>query len=163
METHAPNLRDPVRGLTRMVQVNESTTLFDLTIKGLHPGKYWASIREYGDIADGAASVGGIWDNCAETRQTGDPRLGILGQIMIGNDGQGSVLLHKSLQIWEIIGRSLMISQALEGPQQTGDVNTLVGVIARSAGVWENEKTVCSCSGKTMWEERKESVVRGLP
>ena len=29
----------------------------------------------------------------------------------------------------------------------------LAGVIARSAGAWTNDKTVCSCSGKTQWQE----------
>jgi copper chaperone for superoxide dismutase len=42
------------------------------------------------------------------------------------------------------------------------DENTLTGVIARSAGTWENDKTICSCTGKTLWEERKEEVNRGM-
>ncbi len=29
------------------------------------------------------------------------------------------------------------------------------GVIARSAGLFENMKKICSCSGKTLWEERE--------
>lgn len=42
------------------------------------------------------------------------------------------------------------------------DADTLVGVVARSAGVWENDKTVCSCSGKTVWEEREEQKGKGM-
>ena len=30
------------------------------------------------------------------------------------------------------------------------------GIIARSAGLFENEKRVCACTGKTLWEEREE-------
>ena len=35
----------------------------------------------------------------------------------------------------------------------------LAGVIARSAGAWTNDKTVCTCSGKTQWEEAKEAKI----
>ncbi|KAG7530845.1 hypothetical protein FFLO_04752 [Filobasidium floriforme] len=34
-----------------------------------------------------------------------------------------------------------------------GRLGILAGVIARSSGVWGNDKTICACSGKTMWEE----------
>ena len=42
------------------------------------------------------------------------------------------------------------------------DEDTVVGVIARSAGVWDNDKTVCSCTGKTLWEERRDEVGKGM-
>lgn len=38
----------------------------------------------------------------------------------------------------------------------------VAGVVARSAGVWENEKVVCGCSGKTVWEEREEMRGKGI-
>ncbi|CAJ0826137.1 20122_t:CDS:2 [Entrophospora sp. SA101] len=35
-------------------------------------------------------------------------------------------------------------------------INCLIaGIIARSAGAFENTKKVCSCSGKTLWEEAR--------
>ena len=33
----------------------------------------------------------------------------------------------------------------------------LAGVIARSAGTWSNDKSVCTCSGQTQWEEARSS------
>ena len=42
------------------------------------------------------------------------------------------------------------------------DKDTVVGIIARSAGMWDNDKTVCSCTGKTLWEERKDEVNKGM-
>ena len=33
----------------------------------------------------------------------------------------------------------------------------LAGVIARSAGTWSNDKSVCTCSGQTQWEEARTS------
>ncbi|KAK2072327.1 hypothetical protein P8C59_006686 [Phyllachora maydis] len=88
-----------VRGLARMVQVSSTATLVDLTLRGVSAGTYRATIREFGDVKDGAQSAGPIWAGSIE-----------------------------------------------------------VGVIARSAGMWDNDKTVCSCTGKTLWEERKDEV-----
>jgi copper chaperone for superoxide dismutase len=72
------------------------------------------------------------------------------------------VFVDKPVQIWELIGRSIVVSKSQEGKFSSEDPDTVVGVIARSAGVWDNDKTVCSCTGKTVWEERKEQVQRGM-
>jgi copper chaperone for superoxide dismutase len=74
------------------------------------------------------------------------------------------VFLDKPIQIWEMIGRGMVVSKQHEGEGkfEKNDEDTLVGVIARSAGVWDNDKTVCSCSGKTLWEERKDEVNKGM-
>lgn len=160
LETHAP-VTDPVKGLARMVQVGEGMTLIDLTTKGLSPGTYYATVRERGDISEGAASTGGIWEAVKALGGFQKAR-GSFGTIEVGQDGRGSSFLDKPFSIWEIIGRSMVVSKSAEGPFKAGDSDTLVGVIARSAGVWDNEKTVCSCSGKTVWEERKEQQSRGM-
>jgi copper chaperone for superoxide dismutase len=145
-----------------MVQVSPTLTLIDLTIRGLSPGKYEATIRERGDISQGAASTGGIWAALKESVGLPSPPRGYLGSVNVGNDGKGSAFLDKPVAIWEIIGRGMVVSKSKEGPFNQEDTDTLVGVIARSAGVWDNEKTVCSCSGKNVWQERKEQVERGM-
>lgn len=149
-----------VRGLARMVQVSTTTTLVDLTLRGVDPGKYQASIREYGDLKDGATSTGPVWAAGSGTTQ---PRGGMLGSLEIGRDGRGSLFLDHPFQVWEIIGHAIVVSRQDEsqGPLNN-DENTVVGVIARSAGMWDNDKTVCSCTGKTLWEERKDEVSRGM-
>ncbi|KAL5319789.1 hypothetical protein ACEPPN_012846 [Leptodophora sp. 'Broadleaf-Isolate-01'] len=161
LETHSTTVSDKVRGLARMVQVSSNLTLIDLTIRGLSPGSYWATVRETGDISNGAISTRGIWSDPKE----GDlkPR-GFLGTVQVGKDGVGSVFLDKPIQIWEMIGRGMVVSKQHEGEGrfEQNDADTLVGVIARSAGVWDNDKTVCSCSGKTLWEERKDEVKKGM-
>lgn len=159
LETHSETVSEKVRGLARMVQVSPNLTLIDLTIRGLSPGSYWATVRETGDISNGAISTRGIWrDEKALT-----PR-GLLGTVQVGKDGIGSVFIDKPIQIWEMIGRGMVISKQHEGEGtfEKNDDDTLVGVIARSAGVWDNDKTVCSCSGKTLWEERKDEVKKGM-
>jgi copper chaperone for superoxide dismutase len=160
LETHA-NVKDPVKGLARMVEVGPSLTLIDLTIKGLTPGIYHATIREKGDISQGALSAGGIWEALMTAAGFKEAR-GFFGEIKVGKDGRGNAFLDKPFSIWEVIGRSMVVSKQAEGPFAQDDADTLVGVIARSAGVWDNDKTVCSCSGKTVWEERKEQQGRGM-
>ena len=160
LETHA-DVQDPVKGLARMVEVGSSTTLIDLTIKGLAPGTYHATVRERGDISQGPASTGGIWEAVKSIAGFKTAR-GSFGEIKVGHDGKGNAFLDKQFSIWEVIGRSMVVSKAPEGPFTRDDPNVLVGVIARSAGVWDNDKTVCSCSGKTVWEERKEQQDRGM-
>ncbi|KAI2630525.1 Cu,Zn superoxide dismutase-like protein [Xylaria nigripes] len=148
-----------VRGLARMVQVSTTTTLIDLTLRGVAPGKYNATIREYGDLKFGATSTGPVWMGGGGTAQ---PR-GILGSVEIGKDGRGAVFLDHPIQIWEVIGHAMVLSSQEEGQDTLkNDENTVVGVIARSAGMWDNDKTVCSCSGKTLWEERKDEVKKGM-
>jgi len=161
LETHDDTVTDKVRGLARMVQVSPSMTVIDLTLRGLAPGKYWATVRETGDISKGVISTGGIWIDPKEGALK--PR-GIFGTVDVGRDGIGSVFIDKPIQIWEMIGRSFVVSKQHEGEKkfESNDENTLVGVIARSAGVWDNDKTVCSCSGKTLWEERADEVKKGM-
>ena len=137
-------------------------TIIDLTIRGLSPGIYNATIRETGDISNGAASTGGIWDALRAKKEARTSVKGILGTVGVNKGGVGSVFLDKPIQTWEMIGRSIVISRQREGTFAKEDKDTLVGVIARSAGVWDNDKTVCSCSGKTVWQEREEQRGKGM-
>ncbi|MCJ1250929.1 copper chaperone [Trapelia coarctata] len=188
LETHSPaSSASPVRGLARLVQVSPTHTLIDLTLRGLSPGTYVASVQQTGDISRGAESTGGIWRgeapeyNASESPGVGTTNgaesedkveKGFLGEIVVDGNGVGSAFLQKKVRIWEVIGRGMVVALRVgegsverdEGMQrrdgEEGEV--VVGVIARSAGVWDNDKTVCSCSGKTVWEERGEQVGRGM-
>ncbi|KAG6034073.1 hypothetical protein E4U41_006702 [Claviceps citrina] len=146
-----------VRGLARIVQVNSGRSLVDLTVRGVVPGRYFATIREYGDLKDGAKSTGAVWSGGAKDAK------GILGTVDVGEDGRGSSFIDRLFPVWEIIGHAMVLTRQDEtGDPLANDANTLVGVIARSAGVWDNDKTVCSCTGKTLWEERKDEVRKGM-
>ncbi len=147
-----------VRGLARMVQVSPTTTLIDLTLRGVAPGRYNASIREYGNLKFGATSTGPIWTGGSGTTQ---PR-GVLGPVEVGGDGRSAVFFDHPIQVWEVIGHAMVLSNQEGQSELKNDENTLVGVIARSAGMWDNDKTVCSCTGKTLWEERKDEVKKGM-
>lgn len=148
-----------VRGLARMVQVAAGRTLVDLTVRGVSPGTYRASIREYGDLKDGAESAGPVWQGATVSQ----PR-GYLGEVVVNETGRGSAFVDHPFDIWETIGHAMILTKQEEGEgtKLKNDDDTVVGVIARSAGVWDNDKTVCSCTGKTLWEERKEVVSKGM-
>ncbi|KAF4512111.1 hypothetical protein G6O67_001293 [Ophiocordyceps sinensis] len=156
-ESHHENRDRAVRGLARMVQVNSERTLVDLTVRGLAPGKYRATIREYGDIKDGATSSGPVWRGSQEEEK------GLLGAMDVDGDGRGTVFVDHPFQVWEVIGHAMVLTRQDERTRPLeNDRNTVVGVVARSAGVWDNDKTVCSCTGKTLWEERKDEVNKGM-
>lgn len=148
-----------------MVEVSKAVTLVDLTLRGVAPGTYRATIREYGDLKHGASSTGPVWkgDLTESADQKGMVR-GELGTLEIGPDGRGSIFLDRPFQVWEVIGHAFVVThQKEEGSSPLrNDENTVVGVIARSAGMWDNDKTICSCTGKTLWEERKDEVNKGM-
>ncbi|KAM0264967.1 hypothetical protein ACHAQJ_000483 [Trichoderma viride] len=146
-----------VRGLARMVQVSPERTLIDLTLRGVAPGTYRATIREYGDLKDGAASTGPVWSGGEKETPKGS-----LGIINVSKDGRGSAFVDHDFQIWEVIGHAMVLTKQDESLPLKNDDNTVVGVIARSAGMWDNDKTVCSCTGKTLWEEREDEVKKGM-
>ncbi len=149
-----------VRGLARMVEVGSGRTLVDLTVRGVSPGTYRATIRQYGDLKDGAESTGPVWQQQKEGES--QPK-GVLGVVEVGADGRGSVFVDHDFYIWEVIGHALVLTKQEDGPQPLkNDADTVVGVIARSSGMWDNDKTVCSCTGKTLWEERKDEVAKGM-
>lgn len=164
LESHSPTVENKVRGLVRMVQVAPNMTIIDLSLRGISPGTYYATVRERGDISEGPESTGAIWE-AVKAKSEGKPvtaARGVFGTVEVSKGGVGTIFLDKPIQIWEMIGRSIVVAKQQEGKLDKNDPDTLVGVIARSAGVWDNDKTVCSCSGKTVWEERKEQVDRGM-
>ncbi|KAK9467840.1 superoxide dismutase [Lipomyces arxii] len=149
LETHEPAFNSaPVRGLARLVKASPTATLVDLTLSGMKPKTtYYASIRTAGDISRGPLSTGSSYKS--------------IGSVTVDENGSGqSFIVKNELPIWEVIGRSMVVGADKNCKQMF--LSDVVGVIARSAGVWENEKTVCSCSGKTVWEERKEAVAKGM-
>ena len=144
----------PVRGLARLIELSYRITLLDMTLTGLSEGSYSASIRQNGDISNVPRSMGGVCTGL-ERNKTGD-----LGELEVDKTGKGSLVGEVDWRVWEMVGRGIMVERL--GTEEKGE-NTLVGgVVARSAGVWENEKVVCGCSGKTVWEEREEMVGRGM-
>ncbi|KAF6063012.1 Heavy-metal-associated domain family protein [Candida albicans] len=150
LESFDPNdIQHPVKGLARLVEVSPNDLFVDLTVNGLPKGVYYPSIRVSGNLSQGALSTGPSFYelNPIEVKTPEDSTL-----------YAGQAFLHAKLNINQLIGRSIILSKIKD--QVAPD--SLCGVIARSAGVWENDKQVCSCSGKTVWQERIDARVKGV-
>ncbi len=95
---------------------------------------------------------------------------GELGTVVVDREGEGKVVGEIEWGVAEIVGRGLVVRRVAEeveveirGGAEKGDEGVVVvGVVARSAGAWENGKVVCACSGKTVWEEREEMASKGI-
>ncbi|SMR50044.1 unnamed protein product [Zymoseptoria tritici ST99CH_3D1] len=171
LEDHSQPVGEAVKGLVRLVEVREGLVVVDVGVKGLprveaEDGKervLSVTVRAAGDISRGAGSVGGVW------RKEGKER-GVLGTVNVSASGEGTAFFEvEGLRVWEIIGRGLVVcpqgreeDEELLSSNGQGRGDVLVGVVARSAGAWGNDKVVCSCSGKTVWEEREEMVGKGM-
>lgn len=154
----------PVKGLARLVSIGNGFVLVDLTLNGLEKGIYFPQIRKSGNLSKGALSTGGLY-HMLPLIQVSDPSddgtkvhsLGAFSQPSVGLCS-AKAFFEAKLNILDLIGRSLVLSTDADGV----NASAICGVMARSAGVWENTKEVCSCTGKTVWQERKDAVNRGV-
>ncbi|ABN67371.1 copper chaperone involved in lysine biosynthesis and oxidative stress protection [Scheffersomyces stipitis CBS 6054] len=158
------DFQQPVKGLARIVSVSQNDLFIDLTVNGLPKGTYYPSIRSSGNLSQGALSTGSLFYQLqpveVELPSTLSTTINALGATVVEQDGlfSGQSFLHAKLSIDDLIGRSVILSKLKD--EVTSD--SLCGVIARSAGVWENDKQVCTCSGKTVWQERTDALNKGI-
>lgn len=149
-------------GICRFVQIAPKTVLVDLTVRlpppsnvGLNPAKsaFNVYISSTGNLVNPPSTTGKAFL--------------ALGQIELDRDGHGDMFREVDGELWEWIGRGCIVEAASQpaSPSQTaqsGLGRIFAGVVARSAGAWGNEKTVCACSGRTMWEEGKEMEKKSM-
>ena len=133
-----------VFGICRFVQIAPKTVLMDLTVRlpppanvGLGRSAFSVYVSSTGNLVDPPAT-------------TGKPFVS-LGQIVPDKDGYGDLFQEVPGELWEWIGRGCVVQAEGQG---VGKI--FAGVVARSAGAWGNDKTVCACSGRTMWEEGRD-------
>lgn len=127
LESHGAHVENKVRGLVRMVEVAPSMTVVDLSIRGLSPGTYHATVRESGDISEGPESTGGIWE-ALKAKKENNPCRGIFGTVEVGKGGVGAVFLDRPIHIWEMIGRSIVVSRQQDGQVRETRVRVLAGL-----------------------------------
>ncbi|KAM8945567.1 copper chaperone for superoxide dismutase [Pelodytes ibericus] len=157
-----------IQGVVRFLQASEDICVIDGTVVGLTPGLHGIHIHEYGDISDDCASCGyhfNPYGNSHGGPGNTDRHLGDLGNILANDDGQATFRMEDNrLKVWDVIGRSLVVDEEEDDLGQgdhplskiTGNsgIRLACGIIARSAGLFENAKQICSCDGVTIWEER---------
>ncbi|AWO97434.1 putative copper chaperone for superoxide dismutase [Scophthalmus maximus] len=161
-----------IQGVVRFLQLSEERCLIDGTIDGLEPGPHGLHVHALGDLTRDCGSCGEHYNPFG--RQHGGPadaerHAGDLGNIVAGPDGRASFRLEDSqLKVWDVIGRSLVVDAGEDdlgrGPpplsRQTGNSGERLacGIIARSAGLFQNPKQICACDGVTLWEERDRPI-----
>ncbi|XP_062850439.1 copper chaperone for superoxide dismutase [Trichomycterus rosablanca] len=157
-----------VQGVVRFLQLSEDRCLIDGTIDGLEPGAHGLHVHELGDLTQDCMSCGEHYNPYG--KQHGGPQdterhVGDLGNILAGSDGRATFRLEDSqLKVWDVIGRSLVVDAGEDDlgrgnhtlSRQTGNSGERLacGIIARSAGLFQNPKKICACDGVTLWEER---------
>ncbi|KAM6949096.1 copper chaperone for superoxide dismutase [Aplochiton taeniatus] len=158
----------PVQGVVRFLQLSEDRCLIDGTIDGLEPGPHGLHVHTLGDLTQDCFSCGEHYNPFG--RQHGGPEdsarhVGDLGNIVAGPDGRASFRLEDSqIKVWDVIGRSLVVDAGEDDlgrsvhslSKVTGNSGERLacGIIARSAGLFQNPKQICACDGVTLWEER---------
>lgn len=167
------------KGLARLVQTDPALCFVDLTVEGLAPGLFAVSVHELGDFSDGCKSTGPCFDLPTTAKSSPSPypspslstlpfdrnhgHSGDLGTVLVDSAGRGTLVTETDrFRVCDVIGRSMVLSRLEEYnyPNQPSKfvqtAGVLGGIIARSAGLFENTKVVCACTGKTLWQEAKE-------
>nr|XP_028956870.1 copper chaperone for superoxide dismutase, chloroplastic/cytosolic-like isoform X2 [Malus domestica] len=132
-------------GVVRFAQVNMELARIEANFSGLTPGKHGWSINEFGDLTEGAASTGKVFKPSNEAKEP----LGDLGTLVSDESGNAFFSgVKEKLRVSDLIGRSIAIYETAD----KSDTGIAAAVIARSAGVGENYKKLCTCDGTTIWE-----------
>ncbi|XP_006860938.1 PREDICTED: copper chaperone for superoxide dismutase [Chrysochloris asiatica] len=158
----------PVQGVVRFLQLTSERCLIEGTIDGLEPGPHGLHVHQFGDLTSNCASCGDHFNPDGASHggpQDTERHRGDLGNVHADADGRAVFRMEdEKLKVWDVIGRSLVIDEGEDDLGQgshplskvTGNSGERLacGIIARSAGLFQNPKQICSCDGLTIWEER---------
>uniref|UniRef100_A0A8D1HMW1 Superoxide dismutase copper chaperone n=1 Tax=Sus scrofa TaxID=9823 RepID=A0A8D1HMW1_PIG len=136
----------PVQGVVRFLQLTPERCLIEGTIDGLKPGLHGLHVHQFGDLTRNCNSCGDHFNP----------------------DGMSHGGPQDSDRVWDVIGRSLVIDEGEDDLGRGGHPLSKItgnsgerlacGIIARSAGLFQNPKQICSCDGLTIWEERSRPI-----
>uniref|UniRef100_A0A1Q3F6Q4 superoxide dismutase n=1 Tax=Culex tarsalis TaxID=7177 RepID=A0A1Q3F6Q4_CULTA len=133
-----------VRGVVRFcaISADKPGTVVDGVIDNLAKNRpYKLDVHECGDISAGCDSVGDVYDST---------------EISSDENGRATVrFVSERLAVWDLIGRSVVVTEADTKRRLS------CGIIARSAGIFENYKKICACDGVTIWDERDNPLAGG--
>ncbi|KAL3647236.1 hypothetical protein CASFOL_008204 [Castilleja foliolosa] len=132
-------------GVVRVAQVSMELARIEANFSGLSPGKHGWSINEFGDLTEGAASTRKVFNPTMNQKEP----LGDLGTLDADEKGEAFFSGAKEkLRVADLIGRSVVVYES----EDKSDKGIAAAVVARSAGVGENYKKLCTCDGTTIWE-----------
>nr|CAB3228946.1 copper chaperone for superoxide dismutase-like [Phallusia mammillata] len=157
-----------VRGVVRMLQLDEQNCLFEGTLDGLSPGEHGLNIHEFGDLSNGCVNCGEHYNPHGRQhggRNKSERHVGDLGNISAEKNGRSVFrFVDDQVKVWDIIGRSMVVHEKADdlgqgqydSSKQHGNSGQglACGIVARSAGLMQNVKRVCACDGIVLWDER---------
>ncbi|EDM12428.1 copper chaperone for superoxide dismutase, isoform CRA_d [Rattus norvegicus] len=149
-------------------ELSSELCLIEGTIDGLEPGLHGLHVHQYGDLTKDCSSCGDHFNPDGASHggpQDTDRHRGDLGNVHAEASGRATFRIEdKQLKVWDVIGRSLVVDEGEDDLGRGGHPLSKVtgnsgkrlacGIIARSAGLFQNPKQICSCDGLTIWEER---------
>ncbi|XP_057377435.1 copper chaperone for superoxide dismutase-like isoform X1 [Daphnia carinata] len=162
-----------IKGVVRFTEVDEECVI-DGTIDGLKPGPHGFHIYSSGDLSQGCDSIGDHYN--PYNRPHGGPddniqnrHLGDLGNIISDESGRAAFrIIDKYIKVHDLIGRSVAVTAQADDLGRGSNTNSKMdgnsgerigcGIIARSAGILENTKRICLCSGLTLWDEKGATI-----
>ena len=103
--------------------------------------RYSVSIHEFGDLSSPPYSCGPVFalEGVCD---------GLLGHF---TSPTAFYLSNLNMDMSRLIGRSCVITRTKYGVKEVA----AVGIVARSAGVYENPKMFCTCDGLSIFDEQK--------
>lgn len=137
-----PSPKLPI-GVVRISQLGDNQCYVDGQVErlGLDPvsgGLYSLAVHEYGDLG------GKDFESIGNPILTLDRKSSTSDHVLVKK-------VIPNCNVASIIGRSVALTEHLHDAKHQV---VSAGVIARASTVGSNKKQVCSCSGKTLWEER---------
>ncbi|CAH0730875.1 unnamed protein product, partial [Brenthis ino] len=159
-----------VLGVIRFQQTPEGPLVADGSMDGLSTGPHGIHVHDAGDLSLGCNSIGDHFNpyNAPHGSPSDPPNkrhAGDLGNIMADENGRATFrIVDNVLKIHDIVGRSIAVTERPDdygrgsSPESkiNGDSGESVacGVIARSAGIFQNPKRICACDGVVVWDEK---------
>ncbi|PAA72037.1 hypothetical protein BOX15_Mlig003964g2 [Macrostomum lignano] len=140
-----------VQGVVRILQPDDQQCLFDGTVDGLERDSWYSlEVRQGGDLSGGSDTCGPVYNDGSDDAQSDDPS-GLVGRVYTGPSGRLRFsLISNRLRLWNLVGRCLTVSKSAGCSENV----CAAGIVARSAGLFANDKRICSCDGVEIWSER---------
>lgn len=148
-----------VRGIVRLSQLLGNVCFVDAHLDGLRGGKDGSTalslaVHEFGDLS--GPNFNSIGSKLIELdKRTND---------FVDNNSATSspndklvMSVRKTVancEVLKLIGRSIALTDESSGSSEV----LCAGIIARASTIGANDKQICSCSGKTIWQERSERM-----
>ncbi|XP_072946838.1 copper chaperone for superoxide dismutase [Epargyreus clarus] len=160
-----------VLGVVRFQESPDGALIADGSVDGLRPGLHGLHVHDAGDLSQGCSTIGDHYNphgsphggptDPLDRRHAGD-----LGNIVADERGRATFrIVDNVLKVWDIVGRSIAITERRDDlgrgtsplSKINGDSGSTIacGIIARSAGVFQNPKRICACDGVVVWDERE--------